>query len=224
MPSFLSCRAAIRAHVTASAAAESAALAAASARDEGRAYLALAGRFLEPAQPRLLAIGGLSGTGKTSLAMALGPSLGHAPGALVLRSDVIRKRLFGVSDDHRLGPDGYRPDVTARVYRTLREEAALILDAGHGVIAEAVHAGADERAAIEEVARQRGVAFVGLWLEAPRATLTTRIQARRADASDATVAVLDRQLGYALGDITWQRLDASGPLDAVTRTALTALS
>ena len=224
MPSFLSCRAAIRAHVTASAAAEPAATTAASARDEARAYLALAGRFLDPATPRLLAIGGLSGTGKTALAMALGPSIGRAPGAVVLRSDVIRKRLFGVPDDHRLGPGGYRPDVTARVYRTLREQAAVILDAGHGVIADAVHAGTEERAAIEEVARAREAAFTGLWLEAPREALAARIEARRADASDATVAVLDRQFGYALGDIAWQRLDASRPLDAVTRAALTALS
>ena len=153
MPSFLSCRAAIRAHVTASAAAEPAATTAASARDEERAYLALAVRFLEPATPRLLALGGLSGTGKTALAMALRPSLGRALGAVVLRSDVIRKRLLGVPDDHRLGPDGYRPDVTARVYRTLHEQAAVILDAGHDVIADAVHASAEERAAIEEVAR-----------------------------------------------------------------------
>ena len=113
MPSFLSCRAGIRAHVTASAAAS----AAAAAKVEARRYLDLAIDFLVPRRSRLVAIGGLSGSGKTALAMALASGIGRAPGAVVLRSDVIRKRLMGVPATASLGPQGYTRELTARVAR-----------------------------------------------------------------------------------------------------------
>ena len=77
MPLFLSSRAAIRAHVTA-AAMERAARPRAKPEmaAEARSYLKLASQFLRPRSCRLVAIGGLSGTGKSTLATALAPSLG----------------------------------------------------------------------------------------------------------------------------------------------------
>ena len=104
LPLFLSLRAAIRAHVTAAAmerAAQSAAEPAMAA--EARRYLELAAQFLRPRSCRLIAIGGLSGTGKSTLAAALAPCLG----ARVLRSDVIRKRLFGVAPETQLPASAY---------------------------------------------------------------------------------------------------------------------
>jgi len=83
MPPFLALRAAIRAHVTASAGGNAA---------EALAYLDGACAALRLAPVRLTAIGGLSGTGRSTLA----PAPGAPPGACVLRSDVIRKRLFGL--------------------------------------------------------------------------------------------------------------------------------
>ena len=61
-----------------------------------RDYAALAQKFLAPAKPQLIAIGGLSGTGKSLLARALAPDFLPLPGAVVLRSDVERKALFRV--------------------------------------------------------------------------------------------------------------------------------
>src|SRR5690606_29005512 len=178
LPLFLSARAAIRAHVTASTAQS----AAAAARDKlaagARRYLDLALRFLDPPRPRLVAVGGLSGTGKSTLARKLAPLVGPFPGAVVLRSDVIRKELAGVDRLPRLGPEGCDPAMTRRVYETLRTRAAAILRAGHAAIADAVYARPEERAALEAAARAAGAPFTGLWLEAPVEALEQRISGR----------------------------------------------
>ncbi len=214
MPFFLGCRAAIRAHVSAVAATvqtdpvHARALAA-----DARTYLGHAFDVLAPRPARLLAIGGLSGTGKSTLARALAPLYGAAPGAVILRSDVIRKNLFGVAPIVRLAPEAYRPEVSERIYTRIDELARIVLDAGHSVVADAVFARPHERAAIEDVARTLGVPFTGLWLEAPISALEQRIETRRGDASDATVDVLRRQRQLDCGPITWRRLDASGPSD-----------
>jgi aminoglycoside phosphotransferase family enzyme len=214
LPLFLSSRAAIRAHVTAStietAQADKRATLAASARR----YLDLALDFLGPPKPRLVAVGGLSGTGKSTLARALAPYVGPFPGAVVLRSDVIRKELAGVDRLTRLGAEGYSQDMSRRVYDTLRGRAAAILGAGHAAIADAVYARPEERAAIEAAARDAGATFAGFWLEAPAKALETRLTERSGDASDATVAVLQRQRDYEIGAIDWHRVDAGGAPDA----------
>jgi hypothetical protein len=186
-------------------------------------YFAWAERFLAPAPPRLVAVGGLSGTGKTTLALALAPYIGRPPGAVVLRADVIRKGLFGVGETDQLPVEAYRPEASARVYRAIAARAAEALAAGHGALADAVHAGAEERAAIAKVAGAAGVRFSGLWLAAPEATLLQRVAGRSGDASDADATVVRRQLGYDLGEIAWDRLDASGGAKAVLGAALARL-
>src|SRR5437762_1106315 len=118
MPLFLSSRAAIRAHVTATALERTARSEPKSAMaDEARRYLDLAVQFLRPRSCRLVAIGGLSGTGKSTLAAALAPRLG----ARVLRSDVIRKQLFGVAPETKLPAGAYVPEASHRVYETDRK-------------------------------------------------------------------------------------------------------
>jgi predicted kinase len=216
LPLFLACRAAVRAKTSATAArlatddSRRAPLEAAA-----REYLTMAESLLRPAPPTLVAVGGLSGSGKTSMARRLAPSLGAVPGALVVRSDVVRKQLFDRDPLVRLPTSAYAADVTRRVYRALRARARAALGGGHAVIADAVFASPAERAAIERVARRAGVPFAGLWLEAPASLLRDRLQARDADASDATPAVLDRQLTQDPGDLDWLRIDASGDQEAV---------
>jgi predicted kinase len=209
LPLFLSLRAAIRAHTGAAAAArqpepERAAL----QRREATAYLDAACAFLASPAPRLVAVGGLSGTGKTSLAYAIAPELGRAPGARVLRSDVLRKRLMGVAPEVRLGSEAYTPAISARVYQLLCAEAAEALSCGQAVVADAVFLKEVERDAIAEVGRAAGIPFTGLWLEAPYEVMENRIRARCADASDATAAVLRHQRNMDKGRISWLRLDA----------------
>jgi aminoglycoside phosphotransferase family enzyme/predicted kinase len=225
LPLFMSARAAIRAHTEATAANSQANWTARVARiADARRYLALACGLLQPSAPVLVAIGGLSGSGKTTLARALAPSVGAAPGALVLRSDTIRKRLAGVDALSRLPPETYTKHASAHVYRTIEELTLVALRARRAVIADAVFADTAERAAIEAVARRAGVPFIGIWLEAPQSTMTGRLVSRRGDASDATPAVLARQLTYDLGDITWKRLAAGRAAKDVVQSAHRVLS
>ena len=193
------------------------------ARRETMRYFDIAATFLTPAaEPRLIAVGGLSCTGKTMLAAKLAPTVGRAPGAVHLRSDIERKRQFGVAELERLPDDAYRPEVTERVYAALRAQAAAALHAGHSVIVDAVHATIQERHAVAAVAAAASAPFTGLWLEAPPAVLAARVVARQADASDATARVVADQVHWSVGPIDWARVDATPPIDQVVGAALAA--
>jgi uncharacterized protein len=188
-------------------------------RTEARRYLHLAAAMLETAPPRLIAIGGLSGTGKSTLARALAPDVGRPLGAVHLRTDVIRKRLAGVPHDERLPPEAYTREASAEVYATMERLAAAALRAGQTVIADAVFVTPLERASVQRIAAANDAPFHGLWLEAPAATLEARVAARKGDASDADAAVLRKQLGYDVGAIAWARLDAGMGATAVAAAA-----
>ncbi len=221
---FLATRALVRAKVTASAEATQAEAKRREAlRKEAQAYLNEGAAYLATAPPCLIAIGGLSGTGKSTLARALAPSLGAAPGAVHLRSDVIRKELWGIGERDRLPERAYEPKVSEDVYDVILERADTLLADGQAVIADAVYAQPDEREAIEALARKLSIPFQGLWLSAETDTLVTRVQGRKGDASDATAAVVHRQLDYETGPIRWQGLNAGGGAEEVLRAAKVAL-
>jgi hypothetical protein len=82
------------------------------------------------------------------------------------------------------------------------------------VVLDATFTQAPLRARAQAVAREQGVAFHGVWLEAPAAVLEARVAQRAGDASDATVETLHRQLAADVGPLTWRRVDASGPVEA----------
>jgi predicted kinase len=209
-PLFLSCRAAVRAKTSATAArAQSDANRRIELKDLAREYLLMAEQFLHPAGPRLIAVGGFSGSGKSTLAQALAPSVGAVPGAVVLRSDEIRKQLFGMARLQHLAAEAYDAAVSERVYRTLADQAGVILRAGHSAIVDAVYARPTDRQAIEHAAAEASAPFVGLWLDAPESTLIARVNDRRGDPSDATTKVVRLQIAQAAGVSDWQRVDAS---------------
>jgi len=211
LPLFLSTRAAVRAKVSVSVADSQADPAAARTLcHEAAGYFRAAQAFLQPVMPCLVAIGGLSGTGKTCLARELAPGLGASPGALHLRSDVLRKTSRGIDELEPLPPSAYGAAQSAEVYARLAAHAKTGLAAGCAVIADAVYASPAERSAIEAVARELDVRFIGIWLEAPAEQIVGRVAGRRGDASDATPDVVRKQLTYDIGPLTWQRLDASG--------------
>ncbi len=210
LPFFLSLRAAIRAKVTAARLAgasdnERPAIARAALR-----YFTLALDLLAPAMPAIVCTGGLSGTGKSVLARALAPRFPPCPGAVMLRSDIERKASYGVGETDRLPPDAYRPEISVQIYARLTERATRIARAGYSVVVDAVFASPSERAAIEAVARDAGVAFCGLFLVADTDTRMRRVHHRKADASDADAAVVYRQEGYDIGPMTWPVIDAGG--------------
>ena len=131
------------------------------------------------------------------------------PGAVVLRSDEIRKELSGVPALARLGPEAYSTDMSARVYDTLMARACVVVQAGHSAIVDAVFAQKTERARAEAVACEVGVPFAGLWLEAPEPVLRGRVDSRHGDASDADAGVVRRQVARGAETPGWTRVDAS---------------
>lgn len=144
--------------------------------DAAQTYFRFALDLLKPPRPSLIAIGGLSGTGKSVLARDMAPEVAPAPGAVVLRSDLERKFLFGVAETHRLPNTAYAPEVTARVYVLLAEKARRVLSAGHTAVVDAVYAKASERSAIGAIAGARNVNFNGLFLTADLATRISRVR------------------------------------------------
>ena len=210
MPLFVSVRAVIRAKVIA-ASVESAP---GDEKDErvaeARRYFDFAEAVMVPYPPRLIAIGGLSGTGKSTLAAALAGDLTPFPGAVHPRSDVIRKRLMGAGEHEKLGEDGYTQEVTVRVYDTLLQEAEAALRAGQSVVVDAVNQRLEEREALSDLAADLDVELTGLWLEAPTDTLVARADSRERDASDADGAVVAAQAERELGYLDWYRIDAGG--------------
>jgi len=220
LPLFLSCRAAVRAKTSVTAAnLQSDERQRRELQAAARQYLALAQEFLRPPPPCLIAVGGLSGSGKSTLARGLAPGIGPAPGALILRSDVIRKTLLGVAPLTRLGPEGYSPAMSRHVYQTLAERALTIVKAGHAAIVDAVYGGAGDRDEIASIARHAGVPFIGLWIDGLPPVLASRLQARVMDASDATTDVLQRQLLSPVGPLDWHRLDGSQDAERVRQCA-----
>ncbi len=216
---FAALRAGIRALVAADRSAQLEGAAAASKAGQACIYFDRAEALMAPVRARLIVIAGLSGSGKSTIAARLAPGLARPAGALHLRSDVERKTLAGVDEAERLDQSHYTPQANAAVYHRLCERARTALAGGFPVIVDAVFIKPEERYAVEQAAREAGTAFHGLWLEAPAEVLEQRVGARHGDASDADRRVVEMQLGYDTGYITWARLDASGSVDQVSEAA-----
>ena len=218
LPLFLSLRAMIRAKVELLRGEQSAEPTDAATR--ASAYFALARDHLQVRAPRLIAIGGVSGSGKSTVARALAPRIGAFPGAVHVRSDVERKRLLGVSADAKLPEHGYTQEITDIVYAICRKRAGIALEGGQTVIVDAMHARPEERDSIAALAARAAVDFTGLWLQAPRSVLRERVGRRQRDVSDATPQIVDRQLAFDIGPQSFAVIDAKRPLEQVVATCL----
>ncbi len=197
LPVFLSLRAMIRAHVAASGGDPA----------QAQAYLGRALAYLDPEAPVLVAIGGLQGAGKSTLARALAPALGAAPGAMVLRSDEIRKRQHGVAPEQKLPQHAYSAAASRAVFAELCRTAASICAAGHAAIADATFL---DPATRRQIAASAGTGrFLGVWLQAELAVLEARVAGRHGDASDADIAVLRRAAAADPGALDWLAVDAT---------------
>jgi hypothetical protein len=225
LPFFLALRAAIRAKVTVARmerASPSEQQGKSSEQEDlaksARAYFDFARRAISPKPPKFIAVGGLSGTGKSRLARDLAPDIAPMPGAVIVRSDVERKALFGVGETDKLGEDAYTPAVTERVYTTVADKARRIVTAGHSVIVDAVFAKSAEREAVAKTAQAAHQPLEELFLTANLETRIARVGSRAKDASDAGPSVARAQESYDLGPLEWAEIDASGtPLDTLKR-------
>ncbi len=215
LPLFLSLRAGVRARV------KSLPVQDAQSHAEAEEYLDLALTFLEVRSgARLIAVSGFSGVGKSTLARRLAAAIEGPFGAVVLRSDVARKRLEGVAPERKLDPAQYDAASAERVYARLMKDARRAMAAGHCVILDASFLEADFRDRAARLARSIGAPFHGLWLTAPRDVLARRIAARRGDASDATVEVLEAQMAQHEPPTDWTCVDAGAGAEESCRRAL----
>ncbi len=216
---FISIRAAIRAMTTAQAIPakdrENQSPRMHNGRLEALSYLQLAEDALTLKRPMVVAVGGFSGSGKTTIARVLPTRLSPLPGAVLLNSDTERKDEFNVCSTHRLGLAHYNATNADRVYERLLSKTARAIDADYPVIVDATFLTAARRVQIQQLAEKKRVEFFGIWLMAPVQIMRNRIESRRGDASDADVSVLDKQLKQDKGTINWQHIDTSVPVSAI---------
>jgi uncharacterized protein len=168
--------------------------------ERARRYFDLAAAYARPrARPALAVMTGLSASGKSRAAR----EMAHEAGAIVVRTDAVRKQLAGVPWHQRqangLGDGLYTPAMTARTYEACLGHAEALLGAGWSVILDGVFGRRAERDAARALARRCGVPLRIVWCEAPEPVLRERLRARVAagrDLSDAREDVLDLQLRH----------------------------
>ncbi len=214
LPLFMSLRAATRAQMLAAGARRHPPAEAPHRRALARSHFALAQSLLHGRPPRLIAIGGLSGSGTAAVAHGLAVDIASAPGARVIRSDTVRKRLMNVSLETRLPPTAYDATVTRRVYDALRHDAKTALVAGATVIVDATFLHPEDRKSMAELARAARVPFTGLWLQMTDDALAARAEHRPGDAATRDYAVLRQQLATDHGPHDWHVVDAARGLAA----------
>jgi aminoglycoside phosphotransferase family enzyme/predicted kinase len=157
-------------------------------------YLQLASRCASERQPALLLMHGFSGSGKSVLALELAEHLG----AIRVRSDVERKRLHGLaplqSSKSACGEGIYSADASQEIYEKLTQVAHAVVASGYRAIIDACSLKCAHRRPFAGLAGSLGVPLVIVDVRAPLKVLRTRIGTRAADASEATLEVLEHQL------------------------------
>ncbi len=209
LPFFIALRAAVRAHVLATQSEDPHVEDANDKRQDARSYYDLAMSILGASKPRLVAIGGFSGSGKSTMSSVIAPAIGSAPGARVIESDRTRKAMFGCDPHTKLPDHAYVPEVSDKVYGSMAQRAGSLLSGGSAVVVDAVYDRPSRRKEVELVAREACVRFDGIWLTAAPGELKRRVQTRPKSASDATPRVLESQLQKRLGPIDWNHIETS---------------
>ena len=161
-----------------------------------RAYAQLAEDYGSIPNHYLLATTGLSASGKTCVSAAMAGELG----LIRLRSDVERKRLYGLAPlESSRSPTGgnlYTEEATRKTYQRLADLAGQVLGAGFPVIVDAASLKVHERSLLASVAETQGVPFALIHCEAPEALRREWIRKRKGDASEATEALLEAQQSW----------------------------
>lgn len=223
LPLFLSLRAAIRAKVSIAKLQQSTGKTKSEICEQAKQYFKQAVRFIAPPQPKLIAVGGLSGTGKSALAKALASHIPPSPGAIIFRSDVERKHMFGVAETTPLSDSAYTAEINAKVYDRLCHKARLTIAAGHSAIVDAAFLEESERYEIEAVTAETNTRFRGLFLAADLQTRLSRVSRRLNDASDADAAVVERQEQRVSKSVGWASINAAGDHNNTLTQALSAV-
>ena len=172
------------------------------------------------ATPLMIAVGGMSGSGKTTLAATLAEKL---PGSVLLDSDVMRKKMEGVSPETPLPPEAYTPEKTKQFIRYIQREAAALLKKGNSVIVTGTFLGNEERKRQQTVAQKAHADFIGIYLDAPLSVLYKRVATRTNSASDADQEVVRRQVRKSITGqqgLHWYILNGAQTQEEVQRDAV----
>jgi uncharacterized protein len=192
------------------------------AADEARRLAAQAQRHLRAGAVCMVLVGGLPGTGKSTLAAQLAGRLG----CTVLSSDRIRKELAGVAATQpcpaEFGTGLYSPGWTERTYAELLRRAALLLGDGEPVVADASWTTPRQRSAAQALAGRAAVDLVQLRCTVPADVAEQRIRARAHDPSDASQEILEQMAAAAAPWPEAVPVDTAGPGDPLPH-ALTAV-
>ncbi|WP_435000968.1 AAA family ATPase [Sulfitobacter sp. MF3-043] len=208
LPLFIAVRAAIRAMVLA----QTALATGSPINEDATRYLIEAFAVLSPPEPALVLIGGLSGSGKTTVAQEVAPQIGAAPGAVLLRSDTERKAMRGADLRTRLGASAYTPQARSAIYDRIIQRARNILKTGHSVLIDATFLLPEDRERATKISADTGIALHRFWLEAPPDILIDRATARRGDASDADADVIRAQIANNTPPHDWTIISAAGSI------------
>ncbi len=174
-------------------------------------YMELAMRYTKITAPKLIIMRGLSASGKSTVSQQILENTG----AIRIRSDVERKRLFDISlDEKAKAPNAvdegiYSSDSSEQTYEKLLELASTVLDAGNTVLVDAAFLKHQQREPFKKLAKSRGVTFIILEVTAPFDILRQRILDRKKDVSDADISVLEHQVSQ------WKPLADSEAMNAI---------
>jgi hypothetical protein len=163
---------------------------------EALEYMEMAKRLSFRPKPHLTITYGFSGSGKTTLSSAR-LLADETANTVRVRSDVERKRLFGLAPEDASGGTIYTDDATHRTYSHLQALADTTLAAGWSVIVDAAFLRRAQRENFRNLAARLHIPFCILVCEASPDELRRRLRARRNDPSEATVAVMEHQIKWA---------------------------
>ncbi|WP_159104365.1 AAA family ATPase [Sneathiella glossodoripedis] len=225
LPFFMAMRAGIRAHVAASQYSQATTEQAKTLHaEQARFHLAASVEYLSHVQPKAIAVGGFSGSGKSTIAANLAPLISNAPGALRVRSDEIRRQLMEWDEFSPMPQSAYTPQQSEQVYTKMLEVAKTALAHGHSVILDAVFDRPHDQKLFKEQLSSTGANFQGFWLQVEKEKMQERIAARTRDASDATIDVLHMQLQKQPNTHTdWTIINADGSIEQNTNAVLNSI-
>lgn len=194
------------------------------ALQNAKEYFELACHYMTHYSPIIIACGGLSGSGKSRVARELGGWLNPAPGAVILRDDVVKKQINGCKITEHFDPFCDTPAVEKVVYDVLRQQTKMAIESGACVIVDALFYDPKERQAIEDLAKELNVPFVGLWMDAPLSVRIERVLARQRNVSDVREQKdVEKQARLETGDVFWHKINTDQTREETVQEAVNML-
>lgn len=180
--------------------------------------------YISPPPAKLVLIGGLSGTGKTTVSRTIAPLTGATPGAVHLRTDLERKAALGLDETAHAPLKAYRHCERQAVYKQLFHRAETLLTSGHSALIDATFLDPEIRALAIALGQRCNVETQAIWLDAPLEVLVERVLKRRDDASDADDTVVRSQYASLSPPKDWIAVSALGTPEDTVELVLSALN